>query len=78
MNPTKYVIESIKKKNLRMRIKKNEKKWRHYQDSYLQSVGYESRVLTNTPRGQRDFGAKLNKRLWALKFKVFGESLLKA
>ena len=59
MNPTKYVIESIKKKNLRMRIKKNEKKWRHLQDSYLQSVGYESRVLTNTPWGQSIFAEKL-------------------
>ena len=48
------------------------------QDSYLQSAGYESRVLTITPRGQRDFEAKLNKTEWALKSKVFSESMLTA
>jgi hypothetical protein len=42
-----------------MRIKKNEKKCRHLQDSYLQSAGYESRVLTNTPWGQRIFAEKI-------------------
>ena len=48
------------------------------QFSNLQPAAYESRVLTNTPRGQRDFGAKLEKRVWALKYKVFGESMLTA
>ena len=72
-----HKLESIKAEILDCTLKIRWK-FRHLQDSYLQSAGYESRVLTNTPRGQRDFGAKSNKRVWALKFKVFGESMLKA
>ena len=39
------------------------------QGSYLQSIGYESRVLTNTPWGEKEFGDKFNSTQWAWKIK---------
>ena len=35
-------LESIKNRNLRLRVKKNGKKCRHLQNSYLQTAGYET------------------------------------
>ena len=69
-----HKLETIKDWKFRLRIKCKTKKGRHRPDSYLQSAGYESRVLTNTPRGQRDFEAKFNKSDWTLKPKIFGET----
>ena len=48
------------------------------QDSSLQSPGYESSVLTNTPWGQMNFGTKFTNRNYTLKSKDFTETSLTA
>ena len=72
-NTTYYILhklESINDWNLSLRIKKR-KKCRNLQDSYFQSTASQSRMLTNTPWGQKDFGAKLNETDLTLKYKSF-------
>ena len=45
-------------------------------DSNLQSAGYEPRVLTITPRGQKNFAAKSNSLDLTLKLGFFSETSL--